>query len=161
MMMRSPRPRILFLSQCLPYPPQSGPTSRTFNVLMQLQKEFDIRLLAFSRLDHQPDLAARESSRQALGRVIPKVCTPIPIPCEHSRIRRLWDHLRSWGSGRAFMFFEYSSIDFHLCLQNELSEMQPDLIHIDSLDLYRWLGGTCLKTFGRECTRENIPRACG
>ena len=60
------RPRVLFLSQCLPYPPHSGVVNRTFNILRQLQVGYDVDLVAFSRVSHQPDRASREAARDAL-----------------------------------------------------------------------------------------------
>ena len=64
------RPHILFLSQCLPYPPYSGVTNRTFNILRQLAKEFDITLLAFSRSNHQPDEKSLDTSREVLEKLL-------------------------------------------------------------------------------------------
>ena len=135
----SSRPHILFLSQCLPYPPDSGVTARTFNILTQLRKEFDISLVAFSRLNHQPDADAREGSRRALRQFGANVCVPVPIASEQSVLRRSWDHLRSVSSGRAYTFYEYSSTAFQAQLRSAVLQRQPDLIHLDSLDLYRWL----------------------
>ena len=69
----SARPRILFLCHCLPYPPHSGVTSRTFNVLKQLQQEFDVVLLPFFRRNHQPDAEARQEARRALQALVTRV----------------------------------------------------------------------------------------
>src|SRR5260370_32185736 len=93
------RPRVLFLSQCLPYPPHSGVASRTFNILKQLHIAYDVGLVAFSRASHQPDRAARDPARAALQAVAAFVAEPTPIPNEHSALRRPWDHLRSALSG--------------------------------------------------------------
>ncbi len=150
----SPKPHILFLSQCLPYPPESGATARTFNILRQLQKEFDITLLAFSRFNHQLDAAARAASRRALGQFLTRVCVPVPVPSEHSTLRRLWDHLRSLGSGRAYTFYEYWSKDFQAQLRNAILQKGIDLVHIDSLDLHRWLGE--LPRVTTVCTHHDI-----
>lgn len=160
----SNRPHILFLSQCLPYPPDSGATNRTFNILMRLQQDFDITLLAFSRLNHQPDADARRSSRQALERLLASVYPPVRIPSEHSTLRRLWNHMRSVFSGRAYTFHEYWNEDFQMYLRNALSDGWPHLIHIDSLDLHRWLSK--LPPVPIVCTHHSIEsellrlRAC-
>ncbi len=133
------RARVLFLSQCLPYPPTSGVTNRTFNVARQLQREFDVSLLAFSRPNHQPDAAARESSARSLGEHLSHVAEPVAIPSELSRVRKFWDHARSVGSGRPYTYYEYSSDRFSRRLRELVEQRQFDLIHMDSLDLYRWL----------------------
>jgi glycosyltransferase involved in cell wall biosynthesis len=150
----STKPHILFLSQCLPYPPESGVTARTFNILRQLRKEFDITLLAFSRSSHQVDAAARAASQRALGQFLTRVCTPVPVPSEHSAARRFWDHLRSLGTGRAYTFYEYWSKDFQAQLRNAILERGIDLVHIDSLDLHRWLSG--LPRVTKLCTHHDV-----
>src|SRR6476646_1263843 len=50
---RRRRPRILFLSQCLPFPPHSGVTRRTYHILKELHRMFDVSLVPFSRRVHQ------------------------------------------------------------------------------------------------------------
>lgn len=42
-----PGPELLFLSQTLPYPPDSGVNIRTFYTLRALAREFPTRVLAF------------------------------------------------------------------------------------------------------------------
>ncbi|TMQ13399.1 MAG: glycosyltransferase [Deltaproteobacteria bacterium] len=133
------RPRVLFLSQCLPYPPHSGVASRTFNILKQLHIGYDVDLVAFSRTSHQPDRAARDAARDALQAVAAFVAEPTPIPNEHSALRRLWDHLRSVFSGRAYTYYEYESGAFSDRLHALLRARSPALVHLDSPDLHRWL----------------------
>jgi glycosyltransferase involved in cell wall biosynthesis len=145
---------ILFLSQCLPYPPHSGVTSRTFNILKQLAKEFDITLLAFSRSNHQPDENARNLSRQALEKVVTCVYPPIPVTSQFSITRRLWDHLRSVATMRAYTYYEYWSEAFHAQLRTVISKRRVDLVHIDSLDLHRWL--SILPAVPTICTHHSI-----
>ncbi len=148
------RPHILFLSQSLPYPPHSGVTARTFNVLKQLHKEFDITLVAFSRLNHQPDALSRDNSRQALHQVASEVAVPTPVPSEHSTLRRVWDHLRSISSGKPYTYYEYSCSHFHTQLRDAIRARPPDLIHVDSLDLCRWIGE--LPPATTVCTHHSI-----
>lgn len=150
----SRRPHILFLSQCLPYPPHSGATNRTFNILKQLQKEFDITLLAFSRVNHQPDANARQNSRRALEEFVHHVSKPVSIPSQHSIGRRLWDHMRSVRKGRPYTFYEYWSKEFDTQLQECVPRGSYDLIHLDSLDLHRWL--TDLPPVVKVCTHHSI-----
>lgn len=133
------RPRVLFLSQCLPYPPHSGVVNRTFNILRQLQVGYDVDLVAFSRVSHQPDRAAGEAARDALRNVVAFVAEPTPIPSEHSAPRKIWDHLRSVVSGRAYTHYQYYSRQFATRLRAVLRTRTPDLVHLDSLDFHRWL----------------------
>jgi glycosyltransferase involved in cell wall biosynthesis len=133
------RPRLLFLAQCLPYPPHSGVAARTFNVLKQLQEAYDIDLIAFYRVNHQRDRSALDAAREALGRVAGFVAEPTPIPNEHSTLRKLWDHVRSVVSRRVYTYYEYQSRAFAQRLRAVLRTRTPDLVHLDSLDLHRWL----------------------
>ena len=135
----SARPRLLFLSHCLPYPPYSGVATRTFNILRQLHTAYDIDLVAFSRANHQPDRDARDAAWRALRATAAFVAEPTPIPNERSTLRRGWDHLRSLISGRAYTFYEYDSGAFAERLRAVLRTRTPDLVHLDSLDLHRWL----------------------
>lgn len=150
----SRRPRILFLTQCLPYPPHSGVANRTFNVLRQLSSAYDVDLLAFSRANHQPDAAARAAAREALSRVTAFAAEPTPIPNEQSSLRRLWDHLRSLMRGRPYTYYEYDSDTFGLRLRTMLATQRYDLVHMDSLDLHRWLAD--LPPVPVACTHHNL-----
>ncbi len=148
------RPRLLFLAQCLPYPPHSGVASRTFHILRQLQLEYDVDLVAFSRVCHQPDRGAREAARDALRNAVASVAEPTPIPQEHSTPRKIWDHLRSLISGRAYTYYEYHSRSFADRLRAVLRTRTPNLVHLDSLDLHRWLPE--LPQVPIACTHHNI-----
>jgi glycosyltransferase involved in cell wall biosynthesis len=133
------RPRLLVLAHCLPYPPRSGVAARTFNILKQLHVAYDIDLVAFSRMSHQPDRVARDAAWGALRSTAAFVAEPTPIPNEHSALRKVWDHLRSVVSGHAYTYYEYQSGAFADRLRAVLRARTPDLVHLDSLDLHPWI----------------------
>ncbi len=133
------RPRLLFLSHCLPYPPHSGVTSRTLNVLRQLAVEYDVDVVAFSRRSHQPSSSDRDAACRALRSVAASVAEPTPVPSERSALRRVWDHLRSVLGGRVFTYYQYDSRAFADRLRATLRARTPDLVHLDSLDVHRWV----------------------
>jgi polysaccharide biosynthesis protein PslH len=149
----SARPHILFLSQCLPYPPDTGVTARTFNILRQLSKEFDLSLVAFSRSNHQADCEARTAARRALEELA-EVYKPVPMAAEHSCFQQSWNHLRSLVTNRPYTFYEYGSKDYERELRHALSRRPPDLIHLDSLDLHRWTSG--LPAVPKMCTHHDV-----
>jgi len=128
--------------------------SRTFHILRQLQLEYDVDLVAFSRVCHQPDRGAREAARDALRNAVASVAEPTPIPQEHSTPRKIWDHLRSLISGRAYTYYEYHSRSFADRLRAVLRTRTPNLVHLDSLDLHRWLPE--LPQVPIACTHHNI-----
>ena len=64
------RPRLLFLCQTLPYPPDGGVWIRSYHVLRLLARAFDISALCFERAATFGNGAVRDiaASRDALGR---------------------------------------------------------------------------------------------
>ena len=80
---RGPRPRLLFLSQTLPYPPDGGVNIRTHHVLRLLADRYDVTALCFYRRRERPTMAAVGESLAALGRFCR--IEAFPIPQEHDR----------------------------------------------------------------------------
>jgi len=130
---------VLFLSQALPFPPDTGATRRTLNILRQLGQTFRVSLVAFSRRAHQPDEPARLTAERALAEHVARVFPSVRFPGEWSRFRRAWDHVRGGVSGRPYSYFQYGSEEFGVPLDEALGAEKPDLVHLDSLDFYRWL----------------------
>lgn len=131
------RPRLLFLCQTLPYPPDSGVAIRTYNILRLLSENFDITALCFYRRRGgatEPGLASSLAALRELADV-----EVFPIPQEHSRWRLLWDHTRSVLSGRVYTYYAHSSSAFSKRLLETIGSRPPDLVHVDSLDLMRYL----------------------
>lgn len=127
------RPKLLFLSQTLPFPPDGGVKIRTYNILRLLARTFDVTALCFYRSKSNRfdiDLPATIRGLEPLARV-----EAFPIPQEHSHSRLLWDHLRSVLSRRAYTVYSYQSRDFEDRLKHLLKSEHFDLVHADSLDL--------------------------
>jgi glycosyltransferase involved in cell wall biosynthesis len=148
------RSSILFLSHFLPYPPSSGVASRTFNILKQLQQEFDVMLLPYFRRNHQPDATSVRAAREALEACGVRVGVPVPIRADHTIARRLWDHVRSLLTRRAYTYYEFASRAYREQLQRALTDTPPALIHLDCPSLYRWLPE--LPSVPQACTHHNI-----
>lgn len=129
-------PRLLFLSQVLPYPPDRGVAIRTHHLLRILSQRFETHLLCFYRRE------AHEQHRVAdcvASAPTSDGATTHPIPQEHSRFRFAWDHLRSLATQRPYTHFLYESKAFAADLTRLLSAEQFSLIHVDTLDLSRFL----------------------
>lgn len=133
------RPRLLFLCQTLPYPPDGGVWIRTYHVLRLLSQAFEITALCFERAAS----AGRDipwtvaAGSDALGRFAD--VEVFAIPQKHSRIRYGWDHLRSVASGRVYTRYLYESRAFRSRLEQRLRSNRYDLVHVDSLDLAAYL----------------------
>ena len=134
------RPRLLFLCQTLPYPPDGGVWIRSYHVLRLLARAFDISALCFERAATFGNGAVRDiaASRDALGRFA--AVDVFPIPQKHSRLRYAWDHLRSTVFRRVYTTYLYDSRTCRERLLHLLGSTAFDLVHVDSLvDLARYL----------------------
>lgn len=129
-------------------------TNRTFNVLRQLQQEFDVVVLPYYRRNHQPNAEALRAARAALEGFVTRVGVPAPIRAEHVLSRRVWDHARSLLTGRAYTYYEYASREYGEQLRRSLADAPPALIHLDSLVLHRWVPD--LPAVPQVCTHHNI-----
>ena len=79
---------------------------------------------------------------------------PAPILSECSTVSKAWTHLRSVITGKAYTFFDYGSSRFAQAINQSITERSPDLIHMDSLDLHRYVQS--LDGFRIACTHHNI-----
>ncbi len=133
--MQATRPRLLFLCQTLPYPPDGGVWIRSYHVLRLLAGTFDVTALCFERsatagAGSGVDLKAGRRALSAFARV-----EVFPIPQRHSRIRYFWDHGRSILRSRAYTEYLYESCSFRQRLAELCRSAEFDLVHADSLDL--------------------------
>lgn len=142
------RPRLLFLGQTLPYPPDGGVNIRMYHTLRLLSGSFDVTALCFFRAKERESAAAVAASVRALsgfGQI-----EAFPIPQEHARARLVWDHLRSVVAGRAYTWYAYDSDQVARRIEELRQSVTFDLAHIDSLDLAAYLPHL-----------EGLPVVCG
>ena len=132
----SRRPRLLFLCQTLPYPPDGGVWIRTYHVLRLLARTFDVTALCFERAGSAGE-CDRAASRAALARLAE--VEVFAIPQRHSRLRFAWDHARSLARGRVYTTYLYESSAFRRRLEERVRSQSFDLVHVDSLDLAAYL----------------------
>src|SRR4051812_20584068 len=131
------RPKLLFLCQTLPFPPDEGVKIRTFNILRLLSRDFDVSGLCFFR---KADGASPDKIQSRVGSLREfATVEAFPIPQEYSRPRLLSDHFRSVLFRRAYTVFAYESKTFRETLERLLATTDPDVVHMDSLDLSAYL----------------------
>jgi glycosyltransferase involved in cell wall biosynthesis len=131
------KPRLLFLSHRVPFPPHNGAAIRTWNILRLLATEFEIAGICYDRPDqhlHHMAMADRMAALEEYGRF-----SVVPIPQVESRVRLGWDHARSLASGRPYTWYVHDV----RAARDELRRLQgwflPDVVHVDSLDMVRLL----------------------
>jgi len=148
------RPKLLFLTQTLPYPPHGGVENRTFNILRLLSEHFEVTALCFYRKGGavRGRIGEAVSALSAYGNV-----EAFPIPQEHSKLRLLWDHARSLIAHTVYTRFAYQSQRFSSRLTSLLQQDDFALIHMDSMDLSFYLPMLA----GRRviCTHHNVESA--
>lgn len=135
----SGRPKLLFLTQTLPFPLDGGGWIRTYHVLRLLSQAFDVTALVFERCGVSRrragyDVARGREALEPFGAI-----EIFPVPQNHSRIRYLWDHLRSVVQRRVYTDFVYDSRAMRARLLELLAARRFDLVHCNSLDLQDYL----------------------
>ena len=130
------KPKLLFLSQTLPYPPDSGAKARTYQVLRQLAIQFEITALCFYR---RAEFAVDQEVEKAVAGLSDVATVEVfPIPQEQSRSRWFKDHLVSLIGRRVYTVGVFDSARFGKRLAGALRSRAFDLAYADSLDLSRW-----------------------
>jgi len=148
------KPSLLFLSQHLPFPPNSGGKTRTYNVLKQLQKGFEVTLLPFTRRNHQDNTSAITAAKDGLARELTRVGEPQPIRGEWSIGRKVRDHLLSTVSGKPYTYYTYEDDKYRQQLEWALEKETPALVHLDCIDLARFI--PLLPNVPITCTHHDI-----
>jgi glycosyltransferase involved in cell wall biosynthesis len=146
------RPRLLFLCQALPYPPDGGVSLRTYHVLRLLAREFEIDALCFYRRSSRADRETVEAGVEGLREFAHVEAFPIPQELHPKRL--LWDHARSLVSGRAYTMYAYNSTAFRTRLRELLATRTYALAHVDSLDLATYL--PMLQKLPTVCVHHNV-----
>ena len=133
------RPRLLFLCQTLPFPPDGGVWIRTYHVLRLLAQAFDITALCFERAHRSSNGTNSDNALGCQGLSSFAAVEVFALPQRHSRVRFVWDHLRSTTMGRVYTRYVYDSRPFQQRLTALLASGDFALVHLDSLDLARYL----------------------
>jgi len=117
---------ILFLTQILPYPPDSGPKVKTWHVLKYLaQSGHKITLASFIRPEEEPHVG---TVREIFSQVH-------VVPIKRSRLADIGYLLRSQFSGRPFLI-ERDDLGGMRSLVNRIVKTEAvDVIHADQLTM--------------------------
>ncbi len=118
--------RILFLTQIIPYPPDSGPKVKTWHVLRYLaERGHQITLVSFVRPDEVGYVAA-----------LRQVCSEVhTVPIRRSRLADAGYWLRSLATGRPFLIERDDLAGMRRCVQRLTAVLAFDVIHADQLSM--------------------------
>jgi len=138
------KPKVLFLSQILPYPLDSGPRIRTFFVLKHLTANYDITLVAFIR---------SEDEMKNVG-PLSELCQVHPVLFERSLTRDATMALRSLITGEPFMIIRHQSERMRQTIKDLMAAQDFDLIHVDQIKTAQYVEG--ITTLPRLIDKHNV-----
>jgi len=121
--------KILFLTQIVPYPPNSGPKVKTWNVLRFLnQQGYHITLVSFVRPDETqyiPDLE--------------KICEAVhAVPIRRSRLADVGFMIRSYLTRRPFLIERDDLESMQAIIDRLVKESKFQFIHADQLTMVQF-----------------------
>lgn len=149
------RKKVLFLSHTFPHPPDGGVWIRTYNIMRELARTFDVTVLCFERQGSVRPTRDLEASLEHLRSFLD--IELFPVPQYRSRAVYVFNHLRSLLTRRVYTRFLYRSDAFRRRLRELLDTGDFDLVHVDSLDLSDYLD--CIEGVPVACTHHNVESA--
>lgn len=136
--------KVLWLSHLLPYPPKAGVIQRSYHLIKQLSREFEVDLLAF----HQPRLMAPlvknleqgvEDAKVHLGQFC-QIRGIFEIPSEQQKWGRIALAARGALSRDGYSLLWLRSSEYQNRLTQLIAAEKYDLIHFDTLSFYPYFG---------------------
>jgi glycosyltransferase involved in cell wall biosynthesis len=136
--------RILFLTQIVPYPPDSGPKVKTWHVLRYLVGAgHRVTLVTFTRPEERPHLARLE-----------QICAEVyPVPIRRSRLKDVGYLIRSNLTGRPFLIERDDLPEMRRLVARLLAEQKFEVIHADQFSMGQFLFP------GKSLDGQNYPAA--
>ena len=121
--------KVLLLTQVLPYPPDSGPKVKTWNVLKYLARKHQVTLASFVRGDQSEDV--RRLEKLCAGGVY-------TLPMVRSKVRDAWYMLRSFLSGQPFMMTRDDRATMRHLVDRLAAGQHFDVAHADQLNMAQY-----------------------
>lgn len=119
---------VLLLTQVLPYPPDSGPKVKTYNVLKYLAQHHDVTLVSFVRGDQSADVAHLQ-----------KYCKAVHVvPMQRGALRDGVAMLRSFAGNQPWMMVRDDRKAIRNLIDKLASETQFDVAHADQLNMAQY-----------------------
>jgi len=117
---------ILFLTQIIPYPPDSGPKVKTWHVLRYLLGRGDrVTLVSFVRPEEEQHIPAL----RAQGLEV------ISVPMHRSRIKDIGYLARTLITGESFLIARDNLSEFRRIVQEQVAQDKVGVIHADQLTM--------------------------
>jgi len=118
--------RILMLTLVAPFPPDSGPKVKTYNLLQYLGRHHEVTLVSLVRSEQE---RAHAESLRGLCKAV------YTVPFRRSRLRDAAHLARSLLTGRSFIMSRDASPELRALLAELTRREQFDIIHPDQLNM--------------------------
>jgi len=120
--------RVLLLTQVLPYPPDSGPKVKTWNVLKYLAQHHEVTLASFVRGDQTADV-----------RCLQRYCRAVyTVPMERGIFQDGWAMLRSLVNSQPWMMVRDERTMMQHLIAQLTSETHFEVVHADQLNMAQY-----------------------
>ncbi len=120
--------KVLLLTQVLPYPPDSGPKAKTWNVLKYLAQHHQITLVSFVRGDQSAQVRHLERYCQAVH----------AVPMERSVLHDGLAMVRSLLTGQPWMMVRDDRAAMRRLVDRLTVETRFDIAHADQLNMAQY-----------------------
>jgi glycosyltransferase involved in cell wall biosynthesis len=122
------RPRVLLLTQVLPYPPDSGPKVKTWNLIKCLARDYELTLVSFVRGDQAADALH-------LARHCAAVWT---VPLRRGLVNDLWSLARSLVERQPFVMVRDDRAVMRRLVARLSAGTRFDVVHADQLNMAQY-----------------------
>jgi polysaccharide biosynthesis protein PslH len=120
--------RILLLTQVLPYPPDSGPKVKTWNVIKYLAKHHEVTLVSFVRGD-----------QAASVRELEKYCREVhTVPLERGIFRDFRYLVESFLRNQPFLMIRDRRREMEQLIDQLSAKTDYDIVHADQLNMAQY-----------------------
>lgn len=120
--------KILLLTQVLPYPPDSGPKVKTWNVLKYLAQHHEVTLVSFVRGDQSAEIAHLKT-----------VCHAVhTVPIERKAVDDVRYLLKSLLTNQPFLMVRDDRANMRQLLEQLSRETPFDIAHADQLNMAQY-----------------------
>lgn len=120
--------RVLLLTQLLPYPPDSGPKVKTWNVLKYLAQRHEVTLVSFVRGDQSAEIERLRCYCRAV----------YAVPMKRGILRDGWAMARSLLSGQPWMMVRDDRAAMRQLLARLGAKTRFDIVHADQLNMAQY-----------------------
>ena len=120
--------KVLLLTQVLPYPPDSGPKVKTWNVLKYLARNHEVTLVSFIRGDQSAEVNH-----------LTKYCQAVyTVPLSREAWRDGWYMIQSLVTRRPFLMVRDDRAAMHQIIKQVTTQTQFDIVHVDQLNMAQY-----------------------